>query len=86
MYKGNQAIVVLFRKRSTIKGNGQLYSGDNIKMVNLISGQRFALARSHLHRRTFPQETKTRLAAPKNIFFAQKTYFLGKKAGKAFAN
>ena len=55
-------------------------------MVNLISGQRFALARSHLHRRTFPQETKTRLAAPKNIFFAQKTYFLGKKAGKAFAN
>ena len=39
MYKGNQAIVVLFRKWSTIKGNGKLYSGNNIKTVNLFSGQ-----------------------------------------------
>ena len=55
-------------------------------MVNLISGQRFAPARSHLHRRTFLPKTKPRPAAPKIIFFFQKTYFLSKKAGNAFAN
>ena len=55
-------------------------------MVNLISGQRFAPARSHLHHRAFLSKTKTRPTPPKFIFFFQKTYFLGKKAGNAFAN
>ena len=55
-------------------------------MFNLFSGQRLAPARSHLHRRTFPQETKTRPAAPKIIFFLSKNLFFGKKAGNAFAN
>ncbi|MCI7379029.1 MAG: hypothetical protein MSH66_04530 [Bacteroidales bacterium] len=86
MYKGNQAIVVLFRKWSTIKGNGKLYSGNNIKMVNLISGQRLAPARSHLHRRAFLPKPKRAQLRLKSSFFFQKTYFLDKKAGNAFAN
>ena len=55
-------------------------------MVNLISGQRFAPARRHLHRRAFFPKPKRAWLHLKSSFFFQKTYFLGKKAGKAFAN
>ena len=48
-------------------------------MFNLFSGKRLAPARSHLHRRTFPQETKTRPAAPKIIFFLSKKTVQGHK-------
>ncbi|MDY4664055.1 MAG: hypothetical protein SPC28_07630 [Alloprevotella sp.] len=51
-------------------------------MFNLFSGQRLAPARSHLHRRAFPQETKTRLAAPKIIFFLSKNLFSRQKSGQ----
>ena len=55
-------------------------------MVNLISGQRLAPARSHLHRRAFLPKPKRAWLRLKSSFFVQKTYFLDKKAGNAFAN
>ena len=55
-------------------------------MFNLFSGQRLAPARSHLHRRAFFPKPKRAWLRLKSSFFFQKTYFLGKKAGNAFAN
>ena len=51
-------------------------------MFNLFSGKRLAPARSYLHRRTFLPKTKTRLAAPKIIFFLSKKLFSQQKSGQ----